>query len=91
MGLGNPFYLRRWVGFHWGVWKKLSMVGETFGPAEARCEGTCDFCIYGDLLDEERCVFVRISISKYEYQISSAVAKSESSEAGTELPKSRCI
>ena len=28
MGLGNPFYLRRWVGFHWGVWKNVSMVGE---------------------------------------------------------------
>jgi hypothetical protein len=89
MVLGNPFYLRRWVGFHWEVWKNVSMVGEI--SEQAGCEGTGDFCIYDDLLDEERRVFVRISISKYEYQISSALTKSESSEAGIELPKSSCI
>lgn len=40
MVLGNPFYLRRWVGFHWGVWKNVSMVGEI--SKQVGCEGTGD-------------------------------------------------
>ena len=49
------------------------MIGEVLRATEARRDGTGDFCIYDDLLHEERDIFVRISISKYECQISSAV------------------
>ena len=70
-GLGKPVlftslgrFLRRSLDKHFHGWSA--------GPTQPRSEGTGDFCIYDDLLHEERCVFVRISISKYEYQISSA-------------------
>ena len=38
MVLGNPFYLRRWVGFHSDVWINVSMVGETFGVTEVKVQ-----------------------------------------------------
>ena len=38
MVLGNPFYLRCWVGFHAEVWKDVSMVGKSLGATDMKVQ-----------------------------------------------------
>ena len=70
-GLGKPVLFTSLGRFPLGSLEKR-FHGWRAGATEARREGTGDFCIYDHLSNEKRCIFVRISISKYEYQISSA-------------------